>query len=117
MADNFTSLWHLAFSWLGLLLHMPLPIYFGSTALCMLDIIIGTAGVLVAIAAVRALLKSGFSIAGKELIDYSVERYNKSKIMARARRFYNDTSSKPTDSNQSVAVVNYSNAYHHKGRH
>lgn len=80
MANNFTSLWNLAFSWLGTLLRMPLPIYFGSTALCMLDIIVGTVGIFVAFAAVRALLKSGFTIAGKDLIG---EPNVKTKIQAR----------------------------------
>lgn len=68
MADNFTSLWSMAFGWLVSLLRMPLPIYFGSTPLNLLDIIIGTIGIFVVFSSIRAILKSGFTIAGKDLI-------------------------------------------------
>lgn len=65
--NNFTALWIASFSWLGALLTMPLPIYFGGVALSFLDIVIGTLGIFVSFATVRALLKSAFSIAGKDL--------------------------------------------------
>ena len=67
MASNFTSLWTAAFSWLGSLFTLPLPIYFGGVALSTLDIIVGTFGILVAFAFIRSLLKSTFSLAGSEI--------------------------------------------------
>ncbi len=67
MANNFTSLWGACFTMLGNLLNMKLPIYFGSTSLSTLDIILGTLGILASFAFVRALMKSGFSIAGKDI--------------------------------------------------
>ena len=75
MDNNFTLLWQAAFSWIGTLLNLKLPIYLGNTALSTLDIIIGTFGIFVAIASIRALVKSGFTIAGKDI----VSEYNHQK--------------------------------------
>lgn len=77
MSGNFTSLWYMSFSWLGKLITMPLPIYFGGVALSLLDIVIGTVFIIATFGFIRALIKSGFSIAGKDLI---ADRKHQAKI-------------------------------------
>lgn len=79
MSGNFTSLWGMAFSWLGSLVTMSLPIYFGGVALSILDIVIGTAFIAASFGFIRALLKSGFSIAGKDLIAESKKQVRSSE--------------------------------------
>ena len=79
----------MAFSWLGLILNMKLPIYFGGTSLSLLDIIIGTIGILLAFGAVRALLKSGLSIGGKDLVASS-KQYQNTAITAQRGNSYID---------------------------
>jgi hypothetical protein len=69
MANNFTQLWTMSFSWIGSILKMKLPIYLGGVSLSTMDILIGTIGIFVAWASIRALLKSGFSIAGKDIVN------------------------------------------------
>lgn len=77
MANNFTSLWTMAFGLVSRLLNMPLPIYLGSYALSTLDIILGTIGILAAFAFIRALLRSSFTLAGNSLI---AEREHAKKV-------------------------------------
>lgn len=83
MASNFTSLWNMTFGCLASLLKLPLPIFLGSTQLCMMDIIIGTAGIFVAIASVRALLNSVFSFAGRELTEARNEVKSNKRMVKR----------------------------------
>lgn len=67
MASNFSALWNMSFSWLGSLLNFKLPVFVGSSQLSTLDMILGTIGILITFAFIKSLLKSGFSISGKDL--------------------------------------------------
>ncbi len=98
MANNFTSLWNMAFSWLGSLLTMKLPIYFSGTALSLLDIVIGTVGIFVAFASIRALVKSGFSIAGKDLTQEYRHQQN-------IRRLNDNTHAEYANRQQGIAYI------------
>lgn len=71
MVSNFTSLWVSCFGWIGSILVMPLPVYFGETSLNLLDIVIGTVALILTWVAIRALLKSGLSLKGKSLSNKS----------------------------------------------
>ncbi|MEA4896593.1 MAG: hypothetical protein VB064_15220 [Oscillospiraceae bacterium] len=90
MASNFTSLWQMAFSWLGSLLRMKLPIYLGGVALSTMDIIIGTIGIFVAFASIRAVLKSGFSIAGKDIVNEYKHQQKIDSLNAQTHQEYLD---------------------------
>ena len=80
MSGVFDETWKAVFSWLGSLLNMPLPYFFGGEQLDFLDIVIGTLGLLVSVASIRALVGHGFSIAGSRLTadpaDVMLERKN-----------------------------------------
>lgn len=88
MASNFTTLWNMSFAWLGSLMSMPLPIYFGGVALSLLDIVIGTVFIVASFGFIRALLKSGFSIAGKNLIEESNHQRNIEKLNSQTHTEY-----------------------------
>lgn len=67
MSGVFDETWKAVFSWLGSLLDMPLPYFFGGQQLDLLDIVIGTLGILVSVSSIRALVGHGFSISGSRL--------------------------------------------------
>lgn len=64
MAETFTSTFQAVFGWLGSLFNMPLPYFFGGEQLCFMDIVVGTVGLLVSVASIRALVGHGFSVSG-----------------------------------------------------
>ena len=73
MAETFTATWQAVFGWLMQLFTMPLPYFFGAQQLNMIDIVVGTLGIFLAIATIRALLGQGFTIAGAALTNLPTE--------------------------------------------
>ena len=67
MAATFTATWQAIFGWLMRLFTLPLPFFFNGQQLNMVDMVVGTLGIFVAISTIRALLGHGFSIAGTAL--------------------------------------------------
>ena len=78
MANNFTSLWNMCFSWIFNLLKLPLPIYYGNTQLSILDIVIGTIGIFTSVQLIKALMGSSFTLAGNQ-IQSAIRWNNKQK--------------------------------------